>query len=228
MTNNIINTEYKEIPTLILNDPIYFEGILHHYIDLMHSDLDDNKRNYLYNDKRKKLFNLIKEKYFKILPENKTFILTSGKESNIYFDLKSLMMTTEGITLSSSIMLDYIIQNKFECIGGMATGAIPLVSSILQKSYLIGYNLIGFYTLKEPKKFGLKNQIIGYNTDHNNLLIDDVGTYGKTFKQIKDIIFNRGQFNNALVIIDREEGAKEELEKYGIELNSIFKASEFF
>lgn len=106
MSDELITTNYKEILNQKINDPIYFEGILHHYIDLMNSDLDDNKKNYLYNDKRKKLFNLIKEKYFKILPEGKTFILTSGKESNIYFDLKSLMMTIEGITLSSSIMLD--------------------------------------------------------------------------------------------------------------------------
>jgi orotate phosphoribosyltransferase len=58
------------------------------------------------------------------------------------------------------------------------------------------------------------------------LAIDDVATLGNSMLDaIKNM--NGASVRHALVVLDREEGATENLAAHGVELAAIFKASDF-
>lgn len=59
------------------------------------------------------------------------------------------------------------------------------------------------------------------------LLVDDVATTGVSIeKATLEILNGGGKVSDALVIIDRQEGASQRLEKLGVKLHSLFKISE--
>jgi len=59
-------------------------------------------------------------------------------------------------------------------------------------------------------------------------LIDDVATSGKAILEAKQVMEKIGVIaDKAIVIVDRNQGAAENLAKAGIKLESIFKIAEF-
>ncbi|MCM8781099.1 MAG: orotate phosphoribosyltransferase, partial [Candidatus Omnitrophica bacterium] len=61
----------------------------------------------------------------------------------------------------------------------------------------------------------------------NVILIDDVATTGKALIEAKSALDELGvKVKKAIVIVDRQEGARQNLAKAGIKLESIFLSSE--
>ena len=60
------------------------------------------------------------------------------------------------------------------------------------------------------------------------ILIDDVATSGKAILEAKQALDKIGVIvDKAIVIVDRNQGAAENLAKVGIKLESIFKIADF-
>ena len=60
------------------------------------------------------------------------------------------------------------------------------------------------------------------------LLVDDVATTGKALIEAKEALQKEGIFcDSAVVIVDRCEGALENLAKSGIKLSSIYTIKDF-
>ena len=59
------------------------------------------------------------------------------------------------------------------------------------------------------------------------VLVDDVATSGNSLIEAKKILNKRGiKVELAYVVVDRQEGAVENLKRTNLKLNSIFKISE--
>ncbi|MEM0373526.1 MAG: orotate phosphoribosyltransferase [Sulfolobaceae archaeon] len=148
------------------------------------------------------------------------FILTSGKSSPYYIDLRKLPSYPEfNVIVNEAIN---IVKNiKFDIIVGIATGGIILASYLACKlNKPVGYVRV------EKKGHGTDKLLEAEVEGKRVLVVDDVCTTGGSIeKAVKEIVNNGGRVVGALVIVDREEGARERLKNLGVELYALYKVS---
>ncbi len=104
------------------------------------------------------------------------------------FDFRSLAMRPEWINAYAELFWQRFASNYPFQVGGMETGAIPLVSAIVMKGIERGTPVSGFYIRKSRKRDGLMKIIEGDLTKDPVILVDDLINSGRTFdKQIRTL-----------------------------------------
>ena len=154
------------------------------------------------------------------------FILSSGKISNYYLDGRIITLTPEGAYLVAGIILELIKGSKIDAIGGPTLGADPIAGALACLSHIKHIPLKIFIVRKRAKEHGMRRQIEGPVLKKGNrvVLIDDVATTGKALIEAKQELDKIGVvIERAIVIVDRCQGAKENLAKAGLQLDSIFQ-----
>ena len=150
------------------------------------------------------------------------FTLTSGRKSNYLFQLRQTTLHGEGSSLIARLIIDFMKRLKLTCIGGLVQGAVPIVSAVAPVSWEAGYPVDVFFVRREAKQHGAKELVDGYmNREADVLVVDDVTTSGKSMLDAVAGMREEGYLRpivQALSIIDREEGASENLAKQGIRL----------
>jgi len=158
------------------------------------------------------------------------FVLSSGKISNYYLDGRIITLTPEGAYLVASIILEFVKDKKICAIGGPTLGADPIVGAIAAISHINKIPIKTFIVRKSTKEHGTARQIEGPALKEGSevILIDDVATTGKALIEAKQALDKAGVIaKEAIVIVDRNEGARENLEKAGLKLESIFSIEDF-
>jgi len=176
----------------------------------------------------------LKEKLFDLLNREALkrgkFILSSGRESNYYLDGRVITLHPQGAYLVASIILDMLQNGVFDAIGGPTLGADPIVGALAALSYLQKQPIKTFIVRKQPKEHGTQQQVEGPALKNGDrvILIDDVSTSGKAILEAKQVLDKIGVIaDQAIVIVDRNQGAVDNLAKAGIKLESIFKIADF-
>lgn len=157
------------------------------------------------------------------------FVLSSGKISNYYLDGRIITLTPEGAYLVAAIILELIEDKGIDAIGGPTLGADPIVGAIAALSHIKKIPVKTFIVRKVTKEHGMQRQIEGpeLNKGDRAILVDDVATTGKSLVEAKEVLVKKGvNVLEAIVIVDRGEGAKENLAKASLKLESIFSRSE--
>ena len=158
----------------------------------------------------------IKEHAFVKLDEPIT--LTSGKQSDVYFDGKQITLFPERTLLFAKAVLELVDLNQIDCVGGLTIGADPISIAISLVAYLTKKKMIpAFIVRKEPKKHGLQKMIEGYQIKKGDrvLVVDDVVTTAKsTLLAIQAIEEMGGIVAQVVCLVDREEGGRQALSKY--------------
>ncbi len=178
------------------------------------------------NELKKSLHSLIKQKAF----FKEKITLASGKQSDYYIDARLVTLTSEGSYLVASIILEMIKDDDFEAIGGPTIGADPILGAIAALRYLNKKPINTFIVRKQPKEHGKRRQIEGpeIRLGSKVILIDDVATTGGSLVDaVKLLTQDNIEVLKAVVIVDRQEGAKENLAKVNCPLVSIFSAKDF-
>jgi orotate phosphoribosyltransferase len=158
------------------------------------------------------------------------FVLSSGKISNYYLDGRVITLTPEGAYLAASIILGTIKGRDIDAIGGPTLGADPIVGAIACLSHIRKVPIKTFIVRKSSKEHGMQRQIEGpaLNKGSKVILVDDVATTGKALIEAKQALEQIGiEAQEAIVIVDRDEGARENLAKAGCKLESILKVEDF-
>ena len=156
--------------------------------------------------------------------------LSSGAGSSYYFNIKKILLYPRYANLIADQIIDILIKENCRCIGGLALGAIPLVSAIVLKSWDLGHLVYGFYIRPKAKNYGLEKQIEGYLMKGLKIcLVDDVITTGNSILNAIDILESQGyKISKVIVVIDRSKGvAKQKLAKRNVKLTSLYLAEEF-
>lgn len=173
-----------------------------------------------------RLLALLKKEAFK----KGRFILSSGKASNYYLDGRVITLTPEGAFLTASIILDSIKDEDIDAVGGPTLGADPITGALAALSHIEKIPLKTFIVRKQAKEHGTSRRIEGPALKRGDkvILVDDVATTGKALVEAGEALVKSGAIvRKAIVIVDRQEGAKENLAKAGIKLDAIFRIEEF-
>lgn len=158
-----------------------------------------------------------------------SFVLSSGKASDYYLDGRLITLAPEGAYLVAAIILELIKGKGIDAVGGPTLGADPIVGALACLSHINKVKLKTFIVRKAAKGHGTLRQIEGPALKENSrvLLVDDVATTGGALIEAKQALDGCGiTVSEAIVIVDRQEGARENLAKAGIKLEAIFSRSD--
>jgi orotate phosphoribosyltransferase len=153
-----------------------------------------------------------------------TFKLVSGATSNYYLDMKPTTFHPEGATLIAEIICDMLQgDSDVDAIGGLELGAVPIVAAVCAQSFH-GRPVNGFVVRKEKKGHGTDQKIDGnFKPNTTVVLIEDVTTKGGSVMQAVNAVRAQGAtVKKIITIVDRLEGAAENLKKEGLVLAPIF------
>ncbi|AHC51813.1 orotate phosphoribosyltransferase [Sulfolobus acidocaldarius SUSAZ] len=150
------------------------------------------------------------------------FMLTSGKVSPYYLDLRKLPNHPDIFSFVVSSAVDIVKGINFDMILGVVTGGVPFASFIACR-----LNKPMGYIRAEKKGHGTERLLEADVDGKKVIVVDDVATTGGSIlKAVEEVRKAGGKVEHALVIVDREEGAFEKLESVGIRLLSVYKVSE--
>ncbi|MCL4498582.1 MAG: orotate phosphoribosyltransferase [Deltaproteobacteria bacterium] len=165
--------------------------------------------------------------------EKKEFTLASGKKSNFYIDLRRISFDGKYLYHIGKLLYEYIKSHpdlKFSVVAGVPIGGLPLVSSTIIAGFLDNNPLKSVVIRKEKKDYGKGNLIepVQFLSKGSNILIieDVVTTGGSILKAVKSARDEGYEITDALCIVDRNEGGKENLKENGVMLHSIFLRSD--
>ena len=157
--------------------------------------------------------------------------LSSGKETDFYFDGRVVSLDPEGSVLIAELLLEELKKQGVRGVGGLTSGADPITSSIGVLAHQQGVPLHLFYVRKAAKGHGMQKRIEGPPMPKGLevALVDDVITTAGSLLEARDALREEAQVevSHAMVVIDREEGGREKLSENGIELISLFRRRDF-
>ncbi len=183
------------------------------------------------NNDKEKIIKLIMQRSFE-KSDTPSFLLSSGKRSRYYFNLRNITMAPEGQVLIGTLVYNKIQQLnlKPKAIGGLTMGADPIAIATAYTSFLRGNPIEAFIIRKEPKEHGLKRQIEG-NVEKNDkvVIVDDVVTTGASIIKAMKVSREHGlDILGVIVLLDRcEENGKENIEAEGTTVYSILTIEDF-
>ena len=180
-------------------------------------------------DTRNELKQIVAAKSLFTRPEGYT--LASGQWSPYYFDLKQTTLSDpRALRLASVLLLDRInaLGVHIDAIGGLTSGADPLIVATSQTALQSGQILPGFFVRDEQKHHGTERLIEGIVTEGMNVVIlDDVITRGTSvLKAIEPVEKIGARVVGVLILVDREEGGIAFLASKGHTAEPIFTRSE--
>ncbi|MGC8609006.1 MAG: orotate phosphoribosyltransferase [Thermoplasmata archaeon] len=147
------------------------------------------------------------------------FVLTSGKRSSYYVDIKEAATNPE---ILNQIADEFSERIKADVIAGMELGAVPLVVATSMKLK------IHYLIIRKERSHGTMSLIIGKFEKGTEIdVIEDVVTTGNSVLKTVQILRENGAIvKRAYCVVDREEGGKDLLEKNDIELIPLIHISD--
>ena len=148
------------------------------------------------------------------------FELAHGGTSNYYVDKYLFETDPHCLRLVANAFAERVGEEK---LAGVALGAVPLVAATSVASdtpYVI--------VRKKQKGYGTGNLVEGRLEDGEEvLLLEDIATTGGSALDAALALRDAGAVvERVLVVVDREEGARETLAEHGLELEALLTASE--
>ena len=175
------------------------------------------------------LFELIRARSFR----TGKFTLSSGRESNLYFNMKPTMMSPRGAELAARAFLGIVARLRPEYVGGLEMGAVPVIGSMAALSSAERKPVKTLFVRKKPKSHGTKDLIEGLGpnealTGKGVLIVDDVATSGGSIVfAVQAVREAGGLVEHAACLVNRGEGAEDLLMEHGVKLHAVFHANDF-
>lgn len=172
-------------------------------------------------NEKNELIELLKEK--EVVKFGK-FVLSSGKESDYYVNMKMAITNPKILKTIAIIVSKQIINDNINKVAGPALGAVPIATAVSLES-----EIPMLMVRKAKKGYGTSKLIEGELKEGDSIIVvEDVTTTGNSLiKAIKALEENGGKVKKAVVVVDRAEGAIENLKNEGIVLEPLISINDF-
>jgi len=148
------------------------------------------------------------------------FELSHGGTSNYYVDKYVFETNPRCLELIAEAFAERLGDAK---LGGVALGGVPLVAVTSVET-----GLPYVIARKQQKEYGTANLVEGDLEDGEPVvIIEDIATTGQSAVDAAEALRDAGAVvERVLVVVDREEGATENLADHDLELESLVTASD--
>lgn len=160
------------------------------------------------------------------------FTLASGAKSNLYVDCRVTTLDPRGAVLVGQLMHKLVREQAntrrvdVQALGGLTMGADPISLATAMTSSMAGdaTPLRCFVVRKEPKGHGRGRRIEGnFQPGDTVVVVDDVITTGdSTLKAIAAVEEEGAKVAFVVVLVDREEGGRANIEGKGYPVAALF------
>ena len=146
------------------------------------------------------------------------FVLRSGKRSKYYLD-KYLFETRPDILRTLGAAMAELIPPDVDVLAGPELGGIPL-ATVLSLSTEIPFVIVR----KEAKSYGTSKRIEGYLKEGDRVVVveDVITTGGQSIASAKALQEAGAEVKKVVCVIDREEGARANIETAGYAFEPLF------
>ncbi|ACS34402.1 orotate phosphoribosyltransferase [Thermococcus gammatolerans] len=153
------------------------------------------------------------------------FVLSSGKESDYYINVKKVVTDPDALELMAGLIAGLVqrVGIDFDRVAGPELGAVPIATAVSLKT---GKPLV--IVRKKPKGYGTGSQIEGDVKEGDRiLLVEDVTTTGGSVLRAAEVLESLGARIAAIaVVVDREEGAEGSITSKGYTFLPVIRVSE--
>ena len=151
-----------------------------------------------------------------------SFTLRSGRTSSYYID-KYLFLTDPRILTELGAMIAARLPEGTDRLAGAELGGIPLVSAASMAA-----GLPAVYVRNARKEYGTAKQLEGVvEPDEKVVIVEDVATTGGQAIEAARVISDQGaKIVLILATVDRQEGARQNIEGAGYRFDALFTTSD--
>ncbi|BCR04867.1 orotate phosphoribosyltransferase [Desulfuromonas versatilis] len=173
---------------------------------------------------RDELMQIIRELSY----EQREVTLASGRKSNFYFDGKQTTLHAKGGLLVGKAFYQEVKQfpGPIHGVGGLTLGADPIATATSIAAQLAGDEMAAFIIRKEPKGHGTGQWLEGRKNlpkGSRVVIVEDVTTTGGSSMKAVERAREEGlEVVGIVTLVDREEGARDNIEKEGVALRAVF------
>jgi orotate phosphoribosyltransferase len=151
-----------------------------------------------------------------------SFTLRSGQVSSEYFD-KYLFESDPVLLADIASEMTKLVPEGTEILAGLEMGGIPITTALSQKT-----DIPTVFVRKKAKEYGTCKLAEGTDIDSKKLCIieDVITTGGQVVLSTNDLRAFGATVEHVLCVIERDVKGRENLEKAGLTLHSLFTMDE--
>jgi len=177
---------------------------------------------------RNELMQIVRELSY----EEREVTLASGRKSNFYFDGKQTALHARGGLLVGKAFWQIVkgFEAPIHGVGGLTMGADPIATATSIAAHLDGQSVHAFIIRKEPKGHGTGQWLEGRKNlppGSRVVIVEDVTTTGGSSMKAVERARQEGlDVVGIITLVDREEGARENIEAQGQVLKAVVTRTE--
>jgi uridine monophosphate synthetase len=151
------------------------------------------------------------------------FRLKSGQISPYYMDLRRIISSPPLLARVADAYAELLQRLDFQRIAAIPLAALPIAAAV---SLRLGVPFV--YPRMVTKEHGTGNSIEGYfRPDDRVVLLDDVISTARSKLEAIEVLAREGlRITDLVVLVDRESGGREEIERHGVRCHAYARISE--
>lgn len=146
-------------------------------------------------------------------------MLSSGRSADLYCDVMKALTGQSAFDIAREVASLAASAGGKCVVAGVEAGGAILAGMVVGR---YPTDWLSLAIVRKAKRRGSQDLVVGYVRGMLVLLVDDVATTGGSLvSAVRAIRDAGGIVERALVVVDREEGARERLADLGVELTSL-------